>query len=116
MDMYCGMSEYIDDHLLNNAVTVGKKAKVREQIESVIAILYKVDDIAHYLDQKKSKIGIFGYRAKDAELFANVPKKVNNTMNSFLIIQKALNKRRLKLPMSHDFQYVMNEYPKVFQW
>ena len=116
MDMYCGMSEYVDEHLCDKVRVVGKKTIVREQIESLISILYEVDAVAQCIDEKVSKIGIFGYREKDAELFLNVPRKVNHSMEAFFKMTKAANERRLKLPMSHGFQYIMNAYPKVYEW
>lgn len=116
LDMYCGMSDYLDSHRVEGKEVIGKKAKVRQQIEATLNRFYTVEDIAVYLDAIPEKFGVFAYRAKDEELFTNVPKTVARSMNQFLGISKAQTKRRLAAPMSHGFRYVMQAYPNRYQW
>lgn len=116
MDMYCGMSEYLDPHLKDGNIVVGKKTKVRQQIEKTIDILYSVHDIAKFMDGITEKLGVFAYRAKDDGLFANVPVQISRTREMFLRISKAQANRRLAAPMSHGFKYVMHSYPQVYKW
>ena len=116
MDMYCGMSEYLDPHLNDGNMVIGKKTKVRQQIEKTIDRLYTIPDIATFVNGIPEKLGIFAYRAKDDGLFANVPVQISRSKAMFLRSSKEQEKRRLAAPMSHGFKYVMHSYPSVYQW
>lgn len=116
MDMYCGMSEYLDPHLNDGNMVIGKKTKVRQQIEKTIDRLYSIPNIAVFVDGLSEKFGIFAYRAKDDGLFANVPVQISRSKAMFLRSSKEQAKRRLAAPMSHGFKYVMHSYPSVYKW
>ena len=116
MDMYCGMSEYLDPHLNDGNMVIGKKTKVRQQIEKTIDRLYTIPDIATFVNGIPEKLGIFAYRAKDDGLFANVPSQISRSREMFLRISKAQANRKLAAPMSHGFKYVMHSYPSVYRW
>lgn len=116
LDMYCGMSEYMDPHWVDGKEAVGKNMKVRQQIEATLQRLYAVPEIAAHLDGLPERIGIFGYRAKDAGLFQNVPRTVSRAMDMFLAIRRNQQARRLAMPMSHGFRYVMLAYPDTYNW
>lgn len=116
IDMYCGMSEYLYDHTIEGKQAIGKKTKARRQIESTIKLLCEIPEINDALNNMTEKIGIFAYRAKDDELFANVPKIVSNSMDKFLIIGNQQAKRQLAAQMSNGFKYIMHHYPDRYQW
>lgn len=116
VDMYCGMSDYLEPHAVDGKKTIGKKAKVRQQIESALTRLCSIPEIASFLAGVPEKVGIFAYRAKDEELFVNVPRQVSRSMNMFLRLNKAQNERRLSLPMPHGVVYVMHAFPALYEW
>ena len=97
-------------------MVIGKKTKVRQQIEKTIERLYSITDIAVFVDGLSEKFGIFAYRAKDDGLFANVPVRISRSKAMFLRFSKEQANRRLAAPMSHGFKYVMHSYPSVYQW
>lgn len=116
LDMYCGMSDYLDQHFNDGKLVSGKKAKVRSQIEATIRLLYSCPEVASFIDGMKERVGIFGYRAKDEEHFQNVPKQVAQSVSKFLGFQRSIAKRRLAAPMSHGFVYVMHSFPERYIW
>ena len=116
VDMYCGMSDYLEPHWVEGQRAIGKKAKVRQQIEATLARLCTVPEIASFLDGMPEKAGIFAYRAKDEDLFVRVPRQVSRSVNMFLRLNKEQNKRRLSLPMSHGFTYIIHAYPARYAW
>lgn len=116
MDMYCGMSEYLNPHLMKGEIVAGKKEKVRIQISETIERLYSVPAIATFLDRLPIKEGVFGYRAKDEHLFLNTPKVISSTVQMFLRWSAMQANRRLAAPMEHGFRFLMNSYPHIYQW
>ncbi len=116
LDLYCGMSEYLDPHKRSRTVVAGKKEKARNQIEKTIERLYSVQDIADHLDRMEEKTSVFGYRSKDEEMFKNIPKTVRKSEKAFLMFYKMQAERRLASPMSHGFIFLMHSYPKRYEW
>lgn len=115
-DFSCSFSEYIDSHVCNGEQKEGKRAKVQIQIKRSIEELYKVPEIAEYLDSHTKKIALFAYRAKDDELSHNLTSKLKASRDAFLGEFNALNKRKLKFQLTHDFIYTENRYPEVYKW
>lgn len=116
MDMYCGMSEYLEPHQLEGKIVTGKKEKVRNQIEKTIDRLYSIPSIATFLNNLPEKVGLFGYRSKDDTLFASIPKQISASMNIFLKMAKMQAHRKLSAPMSHGFRFMMCSYPQEYRW
>lgn len=116
LDMYCGMSQYVEIHITDGKYVIGKKTKVRQQIEATVNRLYEITDIKNYIESKTERYGIMGYRAKDEEIFRNVPKKISSSVNKFLRIKKILQERRLSLPMRHGFKFIVVAYPSRYLW
>lgn len=115
-DMYCGSNDYIAPHNTDGKPVVGKKAKVRKQIESTLDVLYSIPEIAHYIDSKSHKIGIMAYRDKYEGHFDNNPAKIKASIGSFLKPTEALGRRNMIIPIAHGFAYMVNKYPHVYQW
>lgn len=116
LDLYCGMSEYLDPHKKEKKVVTGKKEKARNQIEKTIERLCSVHDIEDYLNGMSEKVGVFGYRSKDEEMFKNIPKTVRKSEKAFLMFYKMQAERRLASPMPHGFYFIMHSYPKRYEW
>lgn len=116
LDLYCGMSEYLDPHKKEKKVVTGKKEKARNQIEKTIERLCSVHDIEDYLNGMSEKVGVFGYRSKDEEMFKNIPKTLRQSEKAFLMPYIMQAERRLASPMSHGFIFLMHSYPKRYEW
>ncbi len=116
LDMYCGMSNYVDSHYTDGELVKGKRAKVREQITATIDLLYSVSAIAAHLDGIEEKQGIFGCRLKDEEMFLNIPKVVKSSAEAFMATAMAMRKRKISTPLSHNFSYRMVQYPTRYEW
>lgn len=116
MDLYCGMSEFLDPHRRDSEIVRGKKEKVRSQITKTIERLYSVPALASRLDGMHIKEGVFGYRSKDDGLFAKVPKTVATSFDAFLLMSRAQANRRLAAPMVHGFRFLTCQYPNIYQW
>lgn len=114
VDMYCGMSDYLDNHITDGRPVVGKKTKVRQQIESTL--LCSVNEIRAYIEGIDIKEGVFVYRAKDEEIFQNIPRKVTASYEKFMKFNREISRRRLQLPMEYGFRYVMISYPVHYVW
>lgn len=114
-DMFCGMSGYAEDHLREGKMVIGKKAKVFNQIESTLDILYTIPTIATLIDSKVSKIGVFACRLVDMEHFIS-PSQMSSSMNMFLHMNRHLSQKPIAIRMKHGFEYVTCRYADVYQW
>lgn len=115
-DLTCSRSEYIDTHLRDGKPEIGKRAKVRGQIEESIKKLYAVPAIAAHINTFPQKRGLFAYRLRDEELSSNLAATLARRKKEFLGEAESLGKRRLALQMVNGFVFTENKYPDVYQW
>lgn len=114
IDLTCGMSQYLESHLVDGEAKEGKKAKSRKQTEMSINRLYEEQHLASHLDSFPNKVAMLGYRNIDDELFANCSSKITSAEDASLSMMKHLQSRRLATPLSHGFNFVMIRYPDVY--
>ncbi len=115
-DLTCSMEEYLHPHLMLGEMQQGKRLTARQQIEHTLALLTEAPDIAEYINRKSIKIGLLAYRIKDEDLFADIPKQMQDLLAAWLAMEKELEMRKIKFPMSHGFSFEMIKYPNVYQW
>lgn len=115
-DFTCSRTEYLENHWRDGKTVVGKRTKVRSQIEESIRKPYAVPTIAAHIDGYKEKIGLLGYRLRDEELSSNLPATLARRQKAFMGEFDALGKRKIALPMPRGFFFVENKYPDIYQW
>lgn len=115
-DLTCSMEEYLHPHLMLGVMQQGKRLTARQQIEHTLELLAEEPEIVEYIDNKSSKIGLLAYRIKDEDLFADIPKQLQELMTAWLAMENDLEMRKLRFPMSHGFSFEMIKYPNVYQW
>ena len=115
-DLTCSMEEYLHPHLMLGEMQQGKRLTARQQIEHTLALLIEVPEIEEYINSKSIKIGLLAYRIKDEDLFAGIPKQMQDLLATWLAMENDLEMRKLRFPMSHGFSFEMVKYPNVYQW
>ena len=115
-DMTCSMEEYLSPHLVDGLPQQGKRLVARTQIEHTLEILTAEPSILSYINNKEKKVGLLAYRAKDEDLFQNVPKQIEKTTNVWLLLEEDFERRSLSFPMSHGFTFETIKYPNVYTW
>lgn len=115
-DMYCGNSDYINEHYADGKPVKGKKTIVRQQIESTLDLLCSVETIREFIYSKTIKTGIMAYRDKYEGHFDDTSTKVKASIGKFLRPTEAQKRRSLVTPIAHGFSYMSCRYPDVYQW
>ena len=116
LDMTCSMEEYLSPHLVEGLPQQGKRLVARTQIEHTLDILTAEPAILAYINNKEKKEGVLAYRAKDEDLFSNVPKVIEKTANVWLRMEEDFESRKLSFPMSYGFVFKSIKYPEVYNW
>lgn len=115
-DMYCGKSDYINEHSVDGKPVQGKKTIVRQQIESTLDLLCSVEPIKEFIYSKTKKTGIMAYRDKYEAHFDDAPAKIRTSVGKFLRPTDAQKRRSLITAIAHGFSYISCRYPDVYQW
>lgn len=114
IDLRCGLSQYLDTHLVDGREKDGKKATSRKQTEVSINRLYEEEHLSAHIDSYQYKVAMLGYRNVDDEFFATCPSTISAAEKASLSMMRDLQDRRLATPLSHGFKFVMVRYPEVF--
>ncbi len=114
-DMYCGMTEYLEEHKVDDEPRMGKIEKARNQIESTLKHLFSISAIGDKINSFSCKYGIFAYRKKDENLFSDV-EVVKRSRNAFLRLYHRQRSLNLALPMSCGFSFIAVQYPEIHKW
>jgi hypothetical protein len=118
MDMTCTRPEYVERHTQNGHEVEGKRDVVYRQIEDSVRKLRGCDVINTKLNSFTDRVAIFAVRKKifaveesESETDAAMGMKSYSKMSDDFS-----SKMGLYTDMGNGFFFLVQEYPKVFEW
>ncbi|HRM89869.1 MAG TPA: hypothetical protein PLK68_05335 [Thomasclavelia ramosa] len=116
MDMTCTRPEYLETHKKDGQEVEGKRDIVYRQIEDSVRKLRGCDVINTKLDSFTDRVAIFAVRKKifaveESETDAAMGMKSYSKMSDDFS-----SKMGLHTDMGNGFFFIVQEYPKVFEW
>lgn len=120
--VFCDLCCYDEKYIGPNAGDhpEGKRAFARKQMENSIEMFMNVEVLNHYILTYPEKVCLFAYRTYNAiqQPVRAQRGNVENNMQAMMVTPSSVSGRIVTEAniMKHNFTFVQNKYPAVYNW
>lgn len=117
-DLCCYDERYIGPN--SGLLPEGKRAFAQKQMEKSIELFMDIDVLNHYILTYPEKVCLFAYRSYNAiqQQVSAQRGNVENNMQAMMVTPSSVSGRIVTEAniMKHNFTFVQNKYPAVYNW